>query len=55
MLIFIDLRGILGALMLAVEEMYRCCLYFFSRKIGEGDHGEEEYQASLLWDCVALC
>jgi hypothetical protein len=41
--------------MLAVEEMYRCCLYFFSRKIGEGDHGEEEYQASLLWDCVALC
>ncbi len=41
--------------MLAVEEMYRCCLYFFTRKIGEGDHGEEESGASLLWGCFALC
>lgn len=41
--------------MLAVEEMYRYCLYFFTRKIGEVDHGVEEYLASLFWGYVVLC
>jgi hypothetical protein len=41
--------------MLAVEEMYHHCLYFFTRKIGEVDLGEEVYGTSPLWGCVALC